>query len=152
MPIAFTAQPKIQSQSQIFRYGRSIFCLPHQPNFSDIFDLCLHWLSVVRGLMDRGRGPTLFMKPPHMCPSVELLLQTINCFYIWQFFAWLGLIRHAPINFEIIFSNSIWLQALARTRFLYPGKSWYNKHLSYGYGKRFQRVRIWNPLFVLFPA
>ena len=39
--IAFTARPKILSQSQIF-------CLPHQPNFSDIFDLCLHWVSVVR--------------------------------------------------------------------------------------------------------
>ena len=48
--IALTAQLRIQSQSQIFRYGRSIFCLPHQPNFSDIFDLCLHWVSVVRGL------------------------------------------------------------------------------------------------------
>ena len=47
--IAFTARPKIQSKSQILRYGRSIFCLPHQPNFSDIFDLCLHWVSVVRG-------------------------------------------------------------------------------------------------------
>ena len=46
--IAFTARPKIQSQSQIFRYGQSIFCLPHWPNFSDIFDLCLHWVSVVR--------------------------------------------------------------------------------------------------------
>ena len=46
--IAFTARPRIQSQSQIFRYGRSIFCLPHRPNFSDIFDLCLHWVSVVR--------------------------------------------------------------------------------------------------------
>ena len=34
---------------QIFRYGRSIFCVPHRPNFSDIFDLCLHWVSVVRG-------------------------------------------------------------------------------------------------------
>ena len=45
--IAFTARPKIQSQSQIFRYGQSIFCLPHRPNFSDIFDLCLHWMSVV---------------------------------------------------------------------------------------------------------
>ena len=32
-------------------------------------------------------GPILFMKHPHMCPSVESLLQTINCFYIWQFFA-----------------------------------------------------------------
>ena len=49
--IAFTARPKIQSQSQIFRYGRSIFCLPHRPNFSDIFDLCLHWVSVVRACM-----------------------------------------------------------------------------------------------------
>ena len=47
--IAFIARPKIQSQSQIFRYGGSIFCLPHRPNFSDIFDLCLHWVSVVRG-------------------------------------------------------------------------------------------------------
>ena len=47
--IAFTARPKTHSHSQIFRYGRSIFCLPHQPNFSDSFDLCLHWVSVVRG-------------------------------------------------------------------------------------------------------
>ena len=46
--IAFTAQPKIHSHSQIFRYGRSIFCLSHRPNFSDIFDLCFHWVSVVR--------------------------------------------------------------------------------------------------------
>jgi hypothetical protein len=50
--IAFTARPKIQSESQIFRYGRSIFCLPHHPNFSDIFDLCLHWVSVVRDQKD----------------------------------------------------------------------------------------------------
>ena len=46
--IAFTARPKIKSQSQIYRYGRSIFYLPHRPNFSDDFDLCLHWVSVVR--------------------------------------------------------------------------------------------------------
>ena len=49
--IAFTARPKIHSHSQIFRYGGSIFCLPHRPNFSDIFDLCLHWVSVVRGIL-----------------------------------------------------------------------------------------------------
>ena len=47
--IAFTARPKIHSHSQIFRYGGSIFCLPHRPIFSDILDLCLHWVSVVRG-------------------------------------------------------------------------------------------------------
>ena len=46
--IAFTAWPKIKSQSKIFRYGRSIFCLPHRPKISDFFDLCLHWVSVVR--------------------------------------------------------------------------------------------------------
>ena len=50
--IAFTAWPKIQSKSQIFKYSRSIFCVPHRPNFSDIFDLCLHWVSVVRESWD----------------------------------------------------------------------------------------------------
>ena len=56
--IAFTARPKIQSQSQIIRYGGSIFCLPHRPNFSDILDLCLHWVSVVRGLKDSSLKQT----------------------------------------------------------------------------------------------
>ena len=45
--ITFTARPKIKSQSQIYRYGRSKFCLPHRPKISD--ELCLHWVSVVRG-------------------------------------------------------------------------------------------------------
>ena len=31
--ITFTAWPKIHSHSQIFRYGRNIFCLPHRANF-----------------------------------------------------------------------------------------------------------------------
>ena len=31
--IFFIAQPKIHSHSQIFRYGRSIFRLPHRPIF-----------------------------------------------------------------------------------------------------------------------
>ena len=53
--IAFTARPKIKSQSQIFRYRRSIFCLPHRPKFSDSSDLCLHWMSVVRGYQDLPR-------------------------------------------------------------------------------------------------
>ena len=46
--ITFTARLKIHSHSQIFMYGRSIFCLPHWHKFSDFFDLCLHWVSVVR--------------------------------------------------------------------------------------------------------
>ena len=48
--IAFTARQKINSQSQIFRYGRNIFNLPHRPKFSDFFDLCLHLVSVVRAM------------------------------------------------------------------------------------------------------
>ena len=48
--IAFTARSKIKSQSQIYTYGRSIFCLPHRPKISGFFDLCLHWVSVVRKL------------------------------------------------------------------------------------------------------
>ena len=71
--IAFTAWPKIQSQSQIFRYGRSIFCLPHRPNFSYIFDLCLqwavssstllYWIKLVYGLF----GHTI-SGVPNFCP------------------------------------------------------------------------------------
>ena len=45
--ITFTARPKIKSQSQIYRYGRSIFCLPHRPKISGFLDLSLHWVSVV---------------------------------------------------------------------------------------------------------
>ena len=43
--IAFTARPKINSHSQVFWYGRSLFCLPHRPKFSDFFDLCLHCIG-----------------------------------------------------------------------------------------------------------
>ena len=48
--IAWTAQLNIKSQSQICMYGWSIFCLPHWPKISDFFDLCLHWVSIVRAL------------------------------------------------------------------------------------------------------
>ena len=53
--IAFTARAKINSHSQIFRYGQSIFCLPHWPKFSDFSDLCLHWVSAVR-VDNNGKG------------------------------------------------------------------------------------------------
>ena len=42
-----------QLHFQIFRYGRSIFCLPHRPKISDFFDLCLRWVFVVRGFTQR---------------------------------------------------------------------------------------------------
>ena len=50
----WTARPEINSQSQISRYGLSIFCLPHRPEFTDFFDLCLHWVSVVREAYHRS--------------------------------------------------------------------------------------------------
>ena len=44
-----TAWPKINSHSQIFRLNPSIFCLPYRSKFSYLFDLCIQWVSVVRG-------------------------------------------------------------------------------------------------------
>ena len=81
--IAFTARPKIHSQSQIFRYGRSIFCLPHGPNFSDIFD-CLHWVSVVRGCShvkkagEKKERISLHCVPVYILESFALLLQPLK--------------------------------------------------------------------------
>ena len=54
--ITFTARPKIKSQSQIYRYSRSKFCLPHRPEISDFFDLCLHLVSVFRDLAQCKRS------------------------------------------------------------------------------------------------
>ena len=64
--IAFTARPKTHSHSQIFRYGQSIFCLPHRPKFSDFFDLCLHWVSVVRGV-GNCETHSMLLRKLHMC-------------------------------------------------------------------------------------
>ena len=47
--IVFTARPKIHSQSQILGTVEAYF----GPIFQIcIFDLCLHWVSVVRGLSE----------------------------------------------------------------------------------------------------
>ena len=69
--IAFTASPKIQSQYQIFRYGRSIFCLSHRPNFSDIFDLCLHWVSVVLDYYNANKKMTLIQQKTRLIDSIK---------------------------------------------------------------------------------
>jgi len=81
--IAFTARPKIQSQSQIFRYGQSIFCLPHRPNFSVIFDLCIHWVSVVRVLKWKKIGRLgWFLK---LKIDFENQILTLFDSYFWPF-------------------------------------------------------------------
>ena len=64
--IAFTAWPKIQSQSQIVKYGRSIFCLPYRPKLSDFFDLCLHCSSCVESMWGDFR---MFLNPFGVSPG-----------------------------------------------------------------------------------
>ena len=66
--IASTARPKIHSHSQIFKYGQSIFCLPHRPKFSDFFfDFCLHWVAVVREPDQRNDSDTSSSNVPFDC-------------------------------------------------------------------------------------
>ena len=45
--VAFTARPKIHSHSQIFKYGRNIFCLPHRPKFHWVFVVCAMYKAFV---------------------------------------------------------------------------------------------------------
>ena len=73
--IAFTAKPKIKSQFQIFRYGRNIFCLPHWYKISDLFDLCLHWVSVVRVRDDAMH---------HFRENTATIWPTISCHYAYM--------------------------------------------------------------------
>ena len=70
--ITFTARPKIHSHSQIYRYGRSIFCLPQRPEFSDIFDLCLHWVSVVRDFT-YTRGTSVPLTYTYIIPVFSII-------------------------------------------------------------------------------
>ena len=91
--IAFTAWPKIHSHSQIFWYGRSICCLPHRTNFSDIFELCLHWVSLVCG----WKG------------MIILLLFGIWCSFSWHInLIKIILVKFANAKAEIFDRNLQW--------------------------------------------
>ena len=96
--IVFTARPKIQSQSQLFRYGRSIFCLPHRPNFSDILDLCLHWVSVVRDWV-----VAITKKSQVIVKSFDLI---INFFFHFLVYVDMGLSSNNPITLTVVTSGS----------------------------------------------
>ena len=63
--IAFNPRPKIYFHSQIFRYNRSMFGLPYRPKYSDFFDLCLHWVSVVRDADNSVTGISSLIGPIH---------------------------------------------------------------------------------------
>ena len=112
--ITFTAWPKINSHSQISKYDQSIFCLPHWPNFSDIFDLCLHWASVVRGIrlflfrldpillkcLERIRKATIVKEGV----SQKKIFRSNTIYYWWytrcshQTFIYLSLLRSLEIS------------------------------------------------------
>ena len=86
-----TSRPKIHSHSQIFRYGRSIFCLLHLPNFVEIFELFLHWVFVVRAFMfAKGQlisnclfGAIVLTKKPTILLRISALLSlTANIFEV----------------------------------------------------------------------
>ena len=63
--IACPARSRIHLQ--IFRYNRSIFCLPQRPNYSYIFDLYLHWVSVVRVInVDKKSTFLDYQVPTHL--------------------------------------------------------------------------------------
>ena len=64
--ITFTARPKIKYQFQMFRYGRSIFCLLHQPKFSDFFSQVY-----------------LLLRHPLRCisPNFQISLAKSTCFW-----------------------------------------------------------------------
>ena len=42
--------PKSTPTAKFLGTAEAYFCLPHQLKFSDFFDLCLHWVSIVRDL------------------------------------------------------------------------------------------------------
>ena len=70
--IAYTARPKINSNSKIFRYGQSLFCLPHRPKFSYLFDLCLHWVSIIRGIKFDYKEEELYLLLMHDYSDFEV--------------------------------------------------------------------------------
>ena len=118
--IAFTAWPKIQSQSQIFRYGRSIFCLPHRPNFSDIYDLCLRWLSIVR-VVDDGDGclctylfsllvnKQTIVQSNRVWPNFDAeTCHILICMYCWWWLFWILNIKENNVTDIICFELWIW--------------------------------------------
>ena len=73
------------TQSQIFRYGRSIFCLPHRPNFSNIFGLCLHWVSVVHGIYHCIQSINSGSQRPNLPVPLSSTGYLVHCNFILQF-------------------------------------------------------------------
>ena len=87
---------------KILRYGQSIFFLPHRPNFSDIFDLCLHWVYVVcdsNGVAENSLFETqhnLHIKNSFDHFSDELA-QTVQIWHVY-FVKYIVMWNHIPIT------------------------------------------------------
>ena len=94
----------------MFRYGRSIFCLPHWPEFSYFFDVCLHWVSVVRGLA------LLDTSPYDLCimtlMTLKLTAVPLRCLEIFINLADLKFrnCRHNNFSGQHLHSHIFWAQ------------------------------------------
>ena len=65
---------------------RSIFCPPHRPNFSDIFDLCIHWVDFTECAHPlHNVCPTKYPKCGHLLQQFEKFLIMINLSILFWF-------------------------------------------------------------------
>ena len=95
-----TKRPSLHSQKlnpnpKFLGTAKAYFCLPHRPNLSDFFDLCRHWLSVVRGysywLLALRHSSYQKKNESQRRSSLKPLSAPLNVFYYWRLYA--GLIR-----------------------------------------------------------
>ena len=146
--ISFTARPKIQSQSQIFRYGRSIFCLPHRPKISDFFDLCLHWVPVVRGHHIRIRSMAMLV----MKSSNEILRIILPLLHIYIIICQSLSVRPCVCPYAIysLSFGPIWTLKVPMD-FLGPGGG--NKTICKVMGPKMKKkILLETPLLILLPT
>ena len=70
----------------MFKYGRSISCLPHRPKLSDFFDSCLHWESIIcaHEYYQVGNRSFIQILQTAKCNGVDFLIGN-TCFYVWDF-------------------------------------------------------------------
>ena len=136
--IAFTARPKIHFHSHIFRYGRSIFCLPHRPKFSDFFDLCLHWVSVVRALNQSERIAKVLLPELHV---YAVVLTKLNMYRKLQPISW-GTFGE-PMNNRYFWYQRRLCQCISRIPYVVKVKviyTKYSKHCPYTVAHTFDCV------------
>ena len=59
--MAYKTWPRITPQSQMFNVAEAYLSATFNPDISNFFDLCLHWMSLVRGLSYLHRSVGIFL-------------------------------------------------------------------------------------------